>query len=69
MSALELTRTGNRLGVVLPPEIVARSRREKGDTVFATRAANGPRFTPVDPALDERLRNGREFTRDRQNRK
>ncbi|CDW93613.1 MAG: AbrB/MazE/SpoVT family DNA-binding domain-containing protein [Thiomonas sp.] len=64
MSALKLTQIGNSVGVILPKELLARLKLEKGDTVFVTEAANGVTLTPYDPALDEQLQLGREFMRE-----
>lgn len=65
MSALKLTQIGNSVGVVLPKEVLARLRLEKGDTVFVTETANGGvTLTPYDPSLDEQLEIGREFMRE-----
>ena len=64
MSALKLTQIGNSVGVILPKEILARLKLEKGDTVFVTEAANGVTLTPYDPALEEELKLGREFMRE-----
>ena len=61
MTALKLTQIGNSVGVILPKEILARLKLEKGDTVFVTDAANGVTLTPYDPSLDEQIRAGREF--------
>ncbi len=63
MVALKLTQIGNSVGVILPKEVLARLKVEKGDTVFVTDAANGVLLTPYDPALDEQLEAGREFMR------
>ncbi len=64
MSALKLTQIGNSVGIILPKELLARLKLEKGDTVFVTEAANGVTLTPYDPALDEQLQLGREFMRE-----
>ncbi|MHB1668480.1 MAG: AbrB/MazE/SpoVT family DNA-binding domain-containing protein [Thiomonas sp.] len=64
MAALKLTQIGNSVGVILPKEILARLKLEKGDMVFVTEAANGVTLTPYDPALDEQLQLGREFMRE-----
>ena len=37
-TALKLTQIGNSVGVILPKEVLARLKLEKGDTVFVTRA-------------------------------
>jgi putative addiction module antidote len=64
MTALKLTQIGNSVGVILPKEILARLKLEKGDTVFVTDAANGVMLTPYDPGLAEQLEAGREFMRE-----
>jgi putative addiction module antidote len=64
MNALKLTQIGNSVGVILPKEVLARLKLEKGDTVFLTEAANGVMLTPYDPTLDEQLKAGREFMRE-----
>ncbi len=64
MSALKLTQIGNSVGLVLPKEVLARLKVEKGDTLYVTEAANGVTLTPYDPALEEELRLGRAFMRE-----
>lgn len=64
MTALKLTQIGNSVGLILPKEVLARLKLEKGDTVFVTDAINGVMLTPYDPALDEQLDAGREFMRE-----
>lgn len=64
MSALKLTQIGNSVGVILPKEVLARLKVEKGDTLFLTEAANGVMLTPYDPDLEEQLKLGREFMRE-----
>lgn len=64
MSTLKLTQIGNSVGVILPKEVLARLKVEKGDTLFLTEAANGVTLTPYDPTLDDQLRLGREFMRE-----
>lgn len=64
MTALKLTQIGNSIGLILPKEVLARLKLEKGDTVFVTDAANGVLLTPYDPALAEQLEAGREFMRE-----
>jgi putative addiction module antidote len=64
MAALKLTQIGNSVGVILPKEVLARLKVEKGDTLYLTDAANGVMLTPYDPSLDEQVEAGREFMRD-----
>ena len=64
MTALKLTQIGNSVGVILPKDVLARLKLEKGDMVFVTDAANGVMLTPYDPSLEEQLEAGREFMRE-----
>jgi putative addiction module antidote len=64
MSTLKLTQIGNSVGVILPKELLARLKVEKGDSLFLTEAANGLTLTPYDPELEEQLKAGREFMRE-----
>jgi putative addiction module antidote len=64
MNALKLTQIGNSLGVILPKEVLARLKLEKGDTLFITESANGVNLTPYDPTLDKQIERGREFMRE-----
>jgi putative addiction module antidote len=64
MTTLKLTQIGNSVGVILPKEVLARLKLEKGDTVFLTEAANGVNLSPYDPSVEEQLEAGREFMRE-----
>lgn len=64
MTALKLTQIGNSVGLILPKELLARLKLEKGDTVFVTEAVNGINLSPYDPTLEEELTLGREFMRE-----
>lgn len=41
MSALKLTQIGNSVGVILPKEVLARLKVEKGDVLFLSEVVNG----------------------------
>jgi putative addiction module antidote len=41
MTALKLTQIGNSVGLVLPKELLARLRLERGGTVFLTKTSDG----------------------------
>ena len=64
MSALKLTQIGNSVGVILPKEVLARLKVEKGDVLYLSDAVNGVNLTPYDPALREQIEAGREFMRE-----
>ena len=64
MFALKLTQIGNSVGVILPKEVLARLKLEKGASVFITETPSGYVLTPYDPALAEQIEAGREFMQD-----
>ena len=64
MHTLKLTQIGNSVGVILPKDVLAKLKLQKGESVFLTECADGFILTPYDPALDEELNAGREFMRE-----
>ena len=64
MHALKLTQIGNSVGVILPKEVLARLKVEKGDTLFITDTPDGLTLTPYDPSFEKQLEVGREFMRE-----
>lgn len=64
MHTLKLTQIGNSVGLILPKDVLARLKLEKGDTVFVTETPNGVAVTPYDPNLEEQIEAGRAFMRD-----
>jgi putative addiction module antidote len=64
MHMLKLTQIGNSVGVILPKEVLARLKLEKGDVIFITETPEGFAITPYDPALENQLEAGREFMRE-----
>lgn len=63
MSALKVTAIGNSLGVILPKELVAQLRVQKGDHLHVLVTPRGIELSPFDPALDEQLEIGRSVMR------
>jgi putative addiction module antidote len=55
MSALKLTQIGNSVGVILPKEVLARLKVEKGDTLFMSDAANGVTLSKFDPEFEAQM--------------
>ena len=49
MRTLKLTQIGNSVGVILPKEVLARLKVEKGDTLHVTDTPDGIALTPHDP--------------------
>jgi putative addiction module antidote len=64
MHKLKLTQIGNSVGLILPKEVLARLKVEKGDTVFVTETPDGAAITPYDPGVEEQLKLGREVMRE-----
>ena len=55
MHTLKLTQIGNSVGLILPKEVLARLKLEKGDTVFVTETPEGVAVTPYDPQFAEQM--------------
>jgi putative addiction module antidote len=64
MHALKLTQIGNSVGVILPKEVLAKLKVEKGDTLYVTETPDGVTLTALDPSFEEQLELGREFMRE-----
>ncbi len=67
MTALKLTQIGNSVGVILPKEMLARLKLEKGDTVFVTDAVDGIKLTPYNPDFESQMTAAREVMKKRRN--
>ena len=55
MTTLKLTQIGNSVGVILPKEVLARLKLEKGDTLFLTDASGGVMLTPYSPMFESQM--------------
>jgi putative addiction module antidote len=64
MHTLKLTQIGNSVGVILPKEVLAKLKLEKGQSIFITETPEGYAITPYDPAVEEQLNAGRDFMRE-----
>ena len=53
---LKITTIGNSAGVVLPKELLARLRVEKGDSLYATEIPDGIKLVPYDPEFEKQMR-------------
>ncbi len=67
MSALKLTQIGNSVGVILPKEVLARLKVEKGDLLYLSDAANGVMLTPYNPELEQQMDTARDVMKRRRN--
>lgn len=52
---LKITSIGNSAGVILPKEILARLRLEKGDELYVLETPDGIKLTTFDPTLAEQM--------------
>lgn len=52
---LKITGIGNSAGVILPRELLARLRVEKGDELFALEMPDGIKLTTYDPELARQM--------------
>ena len=52
---LKITAVGNSAGVILPRELLARLRVDKGDALYATELPDGVKLTPFDPELADQM--------------
>lgn len=65
MAALKLTRIGNSLGLILPKELLARLKLDKGDTLHVTESPDGLRLTPHDPHFEAQMKHVRRIAKKR----
>ena len=52
---LKITGIGNSAGLILPKEILARLRVEKGDELYVLETPDGIKLTTFDPTLAEQM--------------
>jgi len=59
MVALKLRKVGNSVGCILPQEVLTNLHVDEGDTIFLTKAPDGYRVTPYDPAFEDQMKAAR----------
>ena len=53
---MKLVAIGNSTGIVLPKDVLARLRADRGDTLYLSEAPDGSlRITPYDPVFEEQM--------------
>ena len=65
MSTLKLTQIGNSVGVILPKEVLARLKVEKGDVLYISEAVNGVLLTPYSREFEEQMDAARDIMKKR----
>ena len=61
---LKITAIGNSAGVILPKELLARLRVEKGDEIYALETPDGIRLTSYDPVFAAQMEVAERVMRD-----
>ena len=64
-TALKVTQIGNSVGVILPKEVLARLKVQKGDSLFLTDLPDGVALRPYDDEFAEQMVLAREIMRKR----
>ena len=64
---LKVTTVGSSTGVVLPREILAKLRVEKGDSLYVHETPNGIELTPYDPEFADQLEVAKRVMRENRN--
>lgn len=67
MQGIRLTQIGNSVGLILPKEVLARLKLEKGDTVFLTDTPGGIAITPNDASFETQMDAARKIMKARRN--
>lgn len=60
---VKLTTVGNSVGVILPKEVVARLKLERGDTLALIETPNGIELTAYDPEFEADMEAARKVMR------
>lgn len=64
---LKIIAVGNSAGVLLPKELLARLRVEKGDSLYVAETPDGIKLMPHDPALAAQMEVAERVMRKRRN--
>ncbi|MGR4869528.1 AbrB/MazE/SpoVT family DNA-binding domain-containing protein [Variovorax sp. LARHSF232] len=67
MTAVKVTQIGNSYGVILPKEMLARMKVEKGDSLFVSEAPGGYLLTPYNNEFEEQMNAARRIMKKRRN--
>jgi putative addiction module antidote len=65
MYPLKITQIGNSVGVILPKEVLARLRVEKGDVIYITESPDGYRITPHSKEFESQMKAARAIMKKR----
>jgi putative addiction module antidote len=59
LTTLKLKAVGNSTGVILPKDILAKLRVERGDSLYVLETPNGIELTPYDPEFEQQMETAR----------
>ncbi len=65
MTALKLTQIGNSVGVILPKEVLAKLKVEKGDMVYVTESPTGITLSPYSTDFESQMTSARRIMKKR----
>jgi putative addiction module antidote len=60
---VKVTTVGSSTGVVLPKEVLAKLRVQKGDSLYLSETADGIELSPYDPDFEQELETARAVMR------
>jgi putative addiction module antidote len=63
-TSVKVISVGNSAGVILPKEVLARLKVEKGDTLYLTEVPQGIRLVPFDEEFATQMEAAREIMRE-----
>ena len=63
MASSKITTVGNSAGIVLPREVLAKLKVDKGDVVYFTETPYGVTMTPYDPQFEAEMDSARRVMR------
>ena len=63
-TTLKVTTVGNSVGIVLPKDVLARLRVDKGDTLYLTETPNGVELRTYDEEFAEQMAAARQVMRE-----
>lgn len=61
---LKITQIGNSLGVILPKELLAKLKVDKGDSLHVLDTKDGVELTPFDPEFAEQMNHAQAIMRE-----
>ena len=64
---LKITKVGNSLGVILPKELLANLKLDKGDVLWVNETQGGYNITPYNPEFADQMDTARKLMKKRRN--